>query len=136
MPRDVLLESNDLPAFVGDLVDSDEVTAQRVAVRLRTHRGEWLLDASAGLPYGAWAGRKIPPRVVVAAAKAEIESTPGVLRADLVGDLDTTTRRTTVTGRVTLDSGEAVGVNFAPIGPFGDALATFDPAPIPPRPVR
>lgn len=119
MSHDVRLVDGDLPHLTGP-VRGDDLTMQRARVRLRTFRGEWVLDAAAGLPYLDWAQRKTPAEVVALAVAAELEATPGVKRADLRAVV--VDRALTLSGTVTLDDGDQRGVVVAPFGVYGDPL--------------
>ena len=56
---------------------------QRVRLRLLTFLGEWILDASKGLPFLRWIATKPPDAAVIGAVvRREIETTPGVLRVE------------------------------------------------------
>jgi hypothetical protein len=130
MPRDVLLTSgDDFPHYVGELITGDTLIVQRAKIRLRTFRGEWILDEAAGLPFVEWSGAKTDVRGVVLATKREIEAIPGVKRAELSGALDATSRRTTIVGAVVFDDGTQRGLKFAPFGVLGDSLPTVVASP-------
>ena len=81
------------PGF--DTVTGVEAVRQRVQQRLRLLRGEWFLDASAGIPYlqGILAqpsGAGLAGQVV-AAEILDVEGVAGV--RDVVAEFDTATRR-------------------------------------------
>ncbi len=72
----------DLVVENGDFVmveDADEV-AQRVAVALKTHRGEWLFDTDLGLPY----------REEIMVRNPDTERITGLIRALITGIEDVT----------------------------------------------
>jgi len=80
---DVLLGSDgDLPVFPvhGRGID---VIAQRVKIRLLTHRGDFALQGAEGMPYGEWV-QQVPPDVagIGALLRREIETTEGVRRVE------------------------------------------------------
>jgi hypothetical protein len=72
----------DLVVENGDFVlveDADEV-AQRVAVALKTHQGEWLFDTDLGLPY----------REEIMVKNPDLERITGLIRALIIGIEDVT----------------------------------------------
>jgi hypothetical protein len=82
---------------------------QRVAVRLRTFKGEWFVNTSAGLDYLGWTQQK-PLRVqeVSAAVRAEVETTPGVDRTEeWTAIFDRDERKLTIAARVYTSDGVA-----------------------------
>lgn len=67
----------------GDLVtvEGAELVAQRLTIVLRSHQGEWLLDASFGIPYRESVLVKGPDLTSISAIfQQTIISTPGVAR--------------------------------------------------------
>lgn len=123
--RDVkLTNTGDFPHYVGDLITGHDLVVQRTAIRFRTFRGGWLLDAAQGFPFVQWSGRKTAARAVVLAAKREAEGVPGVKRAEVTGALDAATRRTAVNVAIVFDDGTRRGLTFAPFGAFGEPLPT------------
>ena len=130
MGHDIRLTSvGDFPHYCGDLITADDLVVQRVAIRLRTHRGGWILDASQGLPFIDWSGRKSDTRGVALATKREIEGAVGVKRAECTATINATTRRTTIVSVVVFDDGTQRGLNFAPFGVLGDPLPTVTAGP-------
>lgn len=83
---DVLMgDDGDLPVFTRH-VSGMEVIAQRVRVRLGTHRGDWPLDVRAGIPWTEYLGRKPLDMAALAAVLAvEMLAVPGVTAVE---DLD------------------------------------------------
>lgn len=65
MPDVQLNEDGDLPRYTEHTSGNGEIV-QKIAIRLQTFRGEWMLDDSAGMPYLEWIQRKTPPQVEVA----------------------------------------------------------------------
>lgn len=81
---DVGLEDGDLPAFCRFIQGEDE-TIQRLRLRMLQHRGDWILDRSAGLPYLDWGQLRSPPlEQIRAAIQVEIETCPGVERVERI----------------------------------------------------
>ena len=99
--------TGDLPAFTRHIT-GQQLVAQRVAVRLATHKGEWILDTSKGLDYQGWAQlRPFPADNVSAIIKAEIEGTPGVTSVeDWSFVFDKPTREVTYTGTIITTEGD------------------------------
>lgn len=61
------------------MVTSTEAVGQHVRQRLKTFRGEWFLDTTAGVPWLAQImGSKYDPALAEAVVKAEILDTDGV----------------------------------------------------------
>lgn len=90
MAYDVLLDSDgDLPEVTRHS-NTRSVVAQRVYFRLRTFRGEWVLDNRKGLPLLEWRSVKNPDAVMIASQISnEIRTTPGVGRlADVATQFD------------------------------------------------
>lgn len=105
MAKDLQLIDGDLPPRPR-LISGVELIAQRIRIRLQTHRGEWLLNRSVGLPYLRWRGQK-PPRVqsIGSRVRETVRTTPGVIdvrdfRAALQG------RQILITGRVIVEGGQ------------------------------
>lgn len=122
MPRDIrLTDGGDFPHYCGDLITGDPLVVQRAGIRLRTFRGGWIFDATQGLPFIEWAGRKADTRGVALATKRELEGIPGVKRAECTATIAASTRRVTIIGRVFFDDGTQRGLNFAPYGVLGDS---------------
>lgn len=109
MPYDVILDpAGDIPLTTTSLGSGTELVLQRAAIRLGTHRGEYVLDTSVGLPFITWMQQR-PPDVdgIALALRREIADTPGVSRVvTLTGSFNITTRRLTFTGRVVIDDEE------------------------------
>lgn len=82
MSYDVQLIDGDLPAVTQHITGND-LTVQRLTLRLGTFLGEWVLDTSVGLRYVEWL-QQTPPRVdeIGADLRREVETTPGVVRVD------------------------------------------------------
>lgn len=75
-------EAGDLALESGDLVTVSgvEEIAQRLRIRLRLFRGEWLLDEAAGVPY--WEqilGHKLSRAALLTIIRDQILACPGVL---------------------------------------------------------
>lgn len=63
------------------LITADALVIQRLRLRLRAHRGDWVLDNEFGLPYEAWVGQVPAPLTAITLAFTEILGTcPGVAR--------------------------------------------------------
>ena len=61
------------------LVTGDELVGQRVRLRLQQAEGDWVLNASHGLPWLDWLTTKpFPQDVALARIRQEIEAVPGV----------------------------------------------------------
>jgi hypothetical protein len=68
----------DLPLFSRH-ASGLEIVAQRIRVRLGTHRGDWPLDTSAGIPWTSYLGQTPVDLSGLAALVAlEIRAVPGV----------------------------------------------------------
>ncbi len=106
----------DLPDFCRPISGLDLI-GQRIAIRLRTHLGEWLLDASKGLPFLRWMATKPPDPVAIGAVvRREIETTPGVLRVEgFVSTWTPATRTIEITGTVVTTEGE-LALSVSPLG--------------------
>ncbi len=86
-----------------------DLTMQRVRRRLDRFLGDWILDASVGLPFFEWAAQK-PPQVqaIGARVRAEIETTKGVSGvSEWTGSLDRSTRAITFSCIVHTTDGDA-----------------------------
>lgn len=80
---DIALNEDLTLALPMRLIDGVELVVQRLRVALNTHRGEWLLDETVGIPYRDWAQvSPVPTRAVEARLRDVILGTPGVLRLD------------------------------------------------------
>lgn len=122
MSIDVQLIDGDLPHYTRH-VRGPSVTLQRLRIRLQTFLGEWLLDASAGLPYLEWIGQK-PPRLneIGAFVRREIETAPGVISVDgFSGTYDAATRRISFTADIVIEElDEVVTIEVLPTGTTGN----------------
>jgi len=106
-------------------VTGDELIIQRVNIRLRTGRDEWVFDITAGYPLLDWASRRgLPPSTVTLLVKEDLENIPGVLRMDVKGSFDSKERLFFVTGRGLLASGAQIGINASPTDIYGKPTAT------------
>lgn len=111
-----LQADGDLPVVSG-FVDGIEAVANKVAARLRTHVGEWILDRTAGLPFIEWTQQKAPDTGAIASiVVAEILDTEGVVRvSNVVHSLDRATRKVSVSANVFTSFGElSVSVSPSP----------------------
>lgn len=83
MPWDVALDDDgDLPEQTRHIT-GDELTLQRVGIRLRTFLGEWILDQFKGLDYLGWTQQKpVLTQEITNLVQAEVQSTPGVDRVE------------------------------------------------------
>lgn len=109
-------DDGDLPVRTRH-VSGFDLLVQRIGRRLRTVRGEWLVDKAVGLPYFDWFEQK-PPNVdsIGAVIRKEIETAPGVIRVeDWSGDFDRDTRTLTYAGTIRTRDGE-VSVTVRPFG--------------------
>lgn len=116
---DVLMDSGDLPLFTR-LVQGLDVIAQRIRVRLSTHRGDWPLDTSAGIPWVDILGRKPADVEGLAALLAlEVASVPGVVQV-----VDLTWSQSGGTAEVSLTAvtvtGDRIPVVVTPPGRAGN----------------
>lgn len=116
-------ETGDLPHFTRH-ISGPAVTLQRLALRLKTFLGEWILDASVGIPYLDFIAQK-PPRLneIGAFIRREIETTPGVIAIDeFASTHDAEARRITFTVTIRIeDSPELVVVEVFPRGVSGNS---------------
>lgn len=73
-----LTEDGDLPEYT-EHISGLALIEQKIRIRLRTFRGEWMLDTSQGLPFFDWLKQK-PIRIneVENRIRAEIAATNGV----------------------------------------------------------
>lgn len=101
------------PAFVSGA----DAVAQRLRVRLRLWRGEWLLDQNVGFPWRSILGEKGVNRLAESLLREAIVSCPGVRSLDRFAfAVDATTRRASLSFTVTTITGEPVTVtDFAPV---------------------
>jgi hypothetical protein len=114
MAKDLALHPNTWDIYLDDandwvmVEDADEVI-QRVAVALKTHRGEWLFDTDAGLPYREEIMVRNPdlPRIT-GLIRALITSIDGVTSIkQLRLDHDESARKLSVYGTVATEYGPA-----------------------------
>jgi len=107
MAYDVQLDSSgDLPVQTRHITGLDLIR-QRAETRLRTWRGEWILDPSTGLPYAQWFERKpVPVDEMAAKVRADFVDIPGVIRVEQwQGSFAPSTRTIAITGRLITESG-------------------------------
>ena len=88
---------------------------QRIAIRLHTFRGEWIVDASKGLPILRWMGEKpFDADLAGAEVRLQIETTPGVLQVESFATVfDQPGRSVIFSGRVILED-ESLEFEIAP----------------------
>ena len=93
--------TRDLPV-VSRLISGLDLIRQRIRVRLGTHEGEVLTDATKGMPWAAWFETKEPPvSAILARVRREIEAVPGVIRVeDLAATFTASSRSVAITGNV------------------------------------
>lgn len=106
---DLQLTDDDLTFVGGDLVLEERRyydVAQAILVTLQTHRGEYQLDITAGVPWREQIlgkGRSLP--AIQLTIKAIVESIDGVVRVEEVrATLDRQTRALTITFNALLES--------------------------------
>lgn len=99
------------------LVTGIDLTLQRVRRRLDRFLGDWLLDASVGLPYFEWSQQKPPQTQAIGARiRAEIETTPGVSGVtEWTSTFDRATRSLSFSGVVHTEDGDA-SLTVVPFG--------------------
>ena len=74
------LVEDDLPDFT-DLVTGIAAVVQRVFMRLSLHRGEWVYDPDAGLPWNFWMSISPPPlHLMEQTIRDDVASIPGMDR--------------------------------------------------------
>ncbi len=115
MSYDVQLIDGDLPAVTQHITGND-LTVQRLEIRLATFLGEWLLDTTEGLRYLEWL-QQTPPRVdeIGADLRREVETTPGVVRVDnWLGSFDVVSQTLTFTADVVVDDGTVLSLVVVP----------------------
>lgn len=108
------------------LVTGDVLVGQRIRLRTQQAVGDWILDASAGLPWLDWLTTKpFPEDTAAARVRQAIESIPGVLQ---VSELSVTRTGTaaTIAAQVLTEAGLAPVV--VAVG-GGGVTETFAPAP-------
>lgn len=106
---DLQLTDNDLTIEGGDLVLERrryEDVVQAVTVTLQTHRGEYELDTSAGVPWRSQIlGKGRDLSVVSLLIKTIVERVDGVLRvSNVISALDRPTRSLTITFNALIES--------------------------------
>ena len=106
---DLQLTDNDLTIEGGDLVLERrryEDVVQAVLVTLQTHRGEYELDTSAGVPWRAQVlGKGRSVATIGLLIKTIVEQVDGVIRvSDVVATLDRPTRALTITFNALIES--------------------------------
>ena len=106
---DLQLTDNDLTIEGGDLVLERrryEDVVQAVTVTLQTHRGEYELDTSAGVPWRSQVlGKGRDLSVISLLIKTIVEQVDGVIRvSDVVTTLDRLTRTLTITFNALIES--------------------------------
>lgn len=108
--RDIALDADgDIEVTLGDLrlVRGLDAIAQSLAIRLQFYKGEWFLDEEAGTPlYQDVLVKNPSPTLLQSIFRERILGTKGVtsiLKLDL--ELDTATRRLTVSGSAMTDLG-------------------------------
>lgn len=111
-----LTSDGDLPAVAQRVrLDTLDQIAQRIRVRLLTHRGEWLPDRRVGLPYYRWSQtRPAPVDLVVQAMQAACVAVPGVVSAALEGTFSQASRSIIITGSVVVQEGQITITYTAP----------------------
>jgi hypothetical protein len=104
---DIALEADSLDiASPTRLVTGLDLVAQRIRVGLALHRGDVLRDASIGLPWVEWFGQKpVPVATIVARVRRVIEAVPGVLRADVSAQMNTSTGELALEAEVVAEEG-------------------------------
>lgn len=119
---DFLLDptTGDLPLF-NSLSSGPDVILQRLAIRLRTFLGEWLLDTSKGMPWETWCSTKgIPPAAMSARVRQETEGCPGVIGIQsweyVMGSNGTAV---TITGEVFIEGVDQAVPVVVPLQPSG-----------------
>jgi hypothetical protein len=121
MSFDILLDDDgDLPAHPMHGTGLD-LLVQRIDRRVRIHRGEWMLDASVGLPFVQFRAQK-PPQVeaIGALIRREIEDVPGVTRVETItGTYDQAQQHLSYEARVLIEGDAAVELVVEPFGEPG-----------------
>jgi hypothetical protein len=122
MPIDLALDTDgDLPLYGRPHVGA-ELVAQRVYIRLTTHLGEGLRDATKGLPYVVWLTTKpVAVDAIVARVRREVRETVGVVSvSDWTGSLNRTTGLLTVTGNAVTADGTHLEIVATPTAVGGN----------------
>lgn len=116
MPMDLGLDSDgDLPLYGRPIMGAEQV-AQRVRIRLSTHLGEDLRDASVGLPIVAWLTTKpVAVDAIVARVRREVLETGGVVSVSgWTGSLNRSTGALTVSGSAVVADGARLDITVQP----------------------
>jgi len=134
MMSDLQLTDNDLTIEGGDLVLERrryEDVVQAVTVTLQTHRGEYELDTSAGVPWRAQVlGKGRSLTTIGLLIKTIVEQVDGVIRvSDVVATLDRPTRALTITFNALIesDSGAVLTQGVVTETPGAELAATLMP---------
>lgn len=114
--RDLLLaESGQLYVFGGDLhfVGGVDAIAQECKTALELWRGEYILDATAGLPWQDLLSKGVPQSTIAASVRAQLLTVPGVAGAEnLTIATDPQTRSASIAADVTTTDGAQLVVTF------------------------
>lgn len=120
------LVDGDLPA-VTRWEGGPALTSHRLGVRLRTARGEQVLDQAIGLPFAAWMqDRTGDTDAIEAAIRATVETAPGVVAVEAL----TVTRAgqtLTAVGSVRVEGGAIVPISLA-LGPDAPTFVDVRPS--------
>lgn len=113
---DILLNEDgdiDITNGVISLIDTEqEYTKQRLAIKLRTYRGEWYLDTSEGIPYFQTIFRKSqdPKGTADTIFKTVINADEGVVSLDSFESSLSSSGVYTMTFTITATTGDIVTV--------------------------
>lgn len=131
---DLQLTDNDLTIVGGDLALEErrfEDVAQAVLVTLQTHRGEYELDTSAGVPWRSQVlGKGRDLTTIGLLIKRIVERVDGVLRvSDVTATLDRQTRALTITftALIESDAGSVLTQGTVTASPGAELAATLLP---------
>jgi hypothetical protein len=134
MMSDLQLTDNDLTIVGGDLALEErrfEDVAQAVLVTLQTHRGEYELDTSAGVPWRSQVlGKGRDLTTIGLLIKGIVERIDGVLRvSDVTATLDRQTRALTITftALIESDAGGVLTQGTVTASPGAELAATLLP---------
>jgi hypothetical protein len=134
MMSDLQLTDNDLTIEGGDLVLERrryEDVVQAVTVTLQTHRGEYELDTSAGVPWRAQVlGKGRSVATIGLLIKTIVEGVDGVIRVeDVRATLDRATRGLSITFNALIesDSGAVLTQGVVTETPGAELAATLMP---------
>jgi hypothetical protein len=134
MMSDLQLTDNDLTIEGGDLVIERrryEDVVQAVLVTLQTHRGEYELDTSAGVPWRAQVlGKGRSVATIGLLIKTIVEGVDGVIRVeDVRATLDRATRGLSITFNALIesDSGAVLTQGVVTETPGAELAATLMP---------